>query len=132
MEDLHENFREVLERARNCGLTFKPKKIVIAPKTTTLFGWKRKDGGWRPSDHAISPLSIASPPVTAKQLRSFIGSYKHLSRCIQDYAVILEPLEKAAAGKSSGSFIQWSDELLKCFEKARVPGKCEYHPCTQT
>ena len=46
VEDLHENFREVLERARNCGLTFKPKKIVIAPKTTTLFGWKRKYGGW--------------------------------------------------------------------------------------
>ena len=42
-----------------------------------------------------------------------------MSRCIRDYAVILAPLEKAAAGKSSGSFIQWSEELLKCFENAK-------------
>ena len=83
------------------------------------FGWKRVNGGWRPSDHAISPLSVATPPVTAKQLRSFIGSYKQLSKCIDSYAVILAPLEKAAAGKSSGTFIQWDENLLKCFEKAK-------------
>ena len=39
-----------------------------------------------------------------------------MSRCIP---VILAPLERAAAGKSSGSNIQWSDELLKLFEKLR-------------
>ena len=32
------NFTEVLNCARNCGLTFKPKKVVIVPKTTMLFG----------------------------------------------------------------------------------------------
>ena len=33
LQDLHENFMEVLDRARKSGLTFKPKKIVVAPKT---------------------------------------------------------------------------------------------------
>ena len=43
-----------------------------------------------------------------------------MSRCIPGYAVILAPLERAAAGKSSGSIIQWSDELLKLFENAKA------------
>ena len=38
LEELHENFQEVLLRARLCGLTFKPSKIVIAPVNTILFG----------------------------------------------------------------------------------------------
>ena len=116
LQELSINFTEVLDRARNCGLTFKPKKVVIVPRSTTLFGWKKIDAGWRPKEHAISPILVALPPTTAKQLRSFIGSYKQMSQCIKDYAVLLSPLESAAAGKSSASTIQWSDELLKNFE----------------
>ena len=119
LQELSLNLIEVLDRARNCGLTFKPKKIVIVPSTTVLFGWKRIGAGWHPCDHSISPLSTISPPPTAKQIRSFIGSYKQMSHCIKDYAVLLSPLEGAVAGKSSGSIIQWTDELLSHFEQAK-------------
>ena len=34
LEELKANFLEILNRARKCGLTFKPKKIIIAPKDT--------------------------------------------------------------------------------------------------
>ena len=62
LEELHENFREVLQRARLCGLTFKPSKIVIAPVNTILFGWQKIGDGWRPTPHTISPLAAATPP----------------------------------------------------------------------
>ena len=58
-EDLYNNFKEVLTRARNAGLTFKPKKIVIAPRDTVLFGWKKTGDGWNPTEHTISPLLSA-------------------------------------------------------------------------
>ena len=71
LDDLQKTFTEVLDRACKCGLTFKPKEIVIAPTDTVLFGWKKEGEGWRPLDHVVSPLTIAEEPVTAKQLRSF-------------------------------------------------------------
>ena len=45
LEDLSKNFIEVLKRAELCGLTFKPSKVVIAPETTVLFGWKKTKEG---------------------------------------------------------------------------------------
>ena len=119
LPELQQNFKEVLWRARNCGLTFKPKKVVIAPRFTTLFGWRKTDDGWRPLSHVISPLSRATLPSTAKQLRSYIGSYKQMAECIKNYAILLSPLEAAAAGKSSSTAIQWSEELKRKFEKSK-------------
>ena len=119
LPDLEEHFKEVLSRARNCGLTIKPKKVVIVPRTTILFGWKRMDEGWRPVNHAVSPLTKADFPSTAKQLRSFIGSYKQMTECIKDYAVLLSPLETAAGGKSSATPIQWTEDLSNHFNLAK-------------
>ena len=45
LEELLETFTEILERARKAGLTFKPKKIVIAPRDTILFGWRKVGDG---------------------------------------------------------------------------------------
>jgi len=115
LKELLSTFREVLKRARQAGLTFKPKKIIIAPLNTVLFGWKKIKDGWRPIDHTISPLTKASEPSTVKQLRSFIGSYKQISECIPNYAVLLGPLERAVAGLDSSAKIQWTDALSKQF-----------------
>ena len=118
-EDLYNNFKEVLTRARNAGLTFKPKKIVIAPRDTVLFGWKKTGDGWNPTEHTISPLLSAEEPSTVKQLRSFLGSIKQLSECIKDYAVLLNPLEQAVAGKASAERIQWTPDLSSSFQAAK-------------
>ena len=42
LENLLANFREALSRARLCGLTFKPSKVVVAPVNTVIFGWKKE------------------------------------------------------------------------------------------
>ena len=119
LSDLHETFIEVLDRARRCGLTFKPKKIVITPRDTVLFGWRKIDDGWRPLDHTVSPLTKAEEPSTVKQLRSFIGSYKQLTDCIKEYATLLAPLEKAVAGMESAEKVVWSLELSESFKLAK-------------
>ena len=119
LQELHDTFIEILDRARKCGLTFKPKKIVIAPKDTVLFGWRKIGDGWRPMEHTISPLTKAEEPNTVKQLRSFIGSYKQITECVVDYAVLLSPLEKAAAGMESAERIEWTPELSNSFKIAK-------------
>ena len=112
LEDLNENFREVLVRARNSGLTFKPSKIKIAPVNTIIFGWQMSASGWSPTSHTLSPLIKANPPNTVKQLRSWLGSFKQLTNCIKNYAVILGPLEDIVGGRLSADRITWSENLF--------------------
>ena len=119
LNELEENFREVLQRAELCGLTFKPSKIIITPKVTTLFGWRKNGDGWMPTSHTTSPLLKAPPPTTVKQTRSWIGSYKQLAECIPQYAVLLGPLEDVVSSRSSAERVVWTDELLEAFEKCK-------------
>ena len=118
-EDTYVNLKQVFSRLRNCGMTIKPSKLVICPKSVTLFGWKLTDGGWSPLPHKVSPLKDTPLPKTVKMLRSFLGSYKQLSSCLSDYAVTLSPLEKIVGGKSSAEKIIWTDELTTTFNKAK-------------
>ena len=119
VQELFDNFKTVLSRASNAGLTFKPKKIIIAPRETVLFGWRKCDDGWRPTEHTISPLKSAEKPITIKQLRSFLGSFKQLTECIENYATLLAQLEHAVAGKASADRVNWTEELSESFKAAK-------------
>ena len=116
---LKANLSEVFNRARNSGLTFKPKKIVVCPVSTILFGWKKTGQNWSPTDHVISPLSASPPPKTVKQLRGWIGAYRQISDTIQDHSITLSDLEKETSGKKSRDEIKWSPSLLSSFEDAK-------------
>ena len=118
-KDLLDNFLEVLSRASLAGLTFKPKKLIITPISTTIFGWKKIGMTWLPCSHIFSPLAKAPPPTTVKKLRGFLGAYKQVTDCIANYAVILGPLERACAGKDSKCRITWNEELLSAFNTAK-------------
>ena len=119
LEILKDNFIEVFTRAELFGLTFKPSKVVIAPHTTVLFGWRKTDHGWSPTSHAVSPLIKATPPTTVKQARSWIGSYKQLTECIPRYAALLGPLEAVIGSRASAERIVWTEDLLTAFEKCK-------------
>ena len=105
LEQLYDNLKEVFSRTRDCGFTLKPSKIIINPKKIVLFGWIRNDGAWEPTCHTVTPLEKAEKPKTIRQLRGFLGAIKQLSQCIKNYAIILAPLEKIAAGKGSSELV---------------------------
>ena len=117
--DLYENLAEVFNRLRSCNLTIKPSKLTIAPKKVELFGWDYSNQGWHPTPHTINPLSVAPEPKTVKQLRSWLGAAKQLSSCLSNYAVHFAPLEKVVSNRGSQEFITWTQDLSKCFEKAK-------------
>ena len=119
IEELTDNYVEVLKRADACNFTFKPSKVIICPKNVTLFGWDLRGHTWHPTAHTISTLANAPRPVTIKQLRSFLGSLKQLSASLPGYAVVIHELEKTVGGEKSATRINWTDKLTKSFEDAK-------------
>ena len=117
--ELNENFKEVLYRAKNAGLTFKPSKIVVCPKSTIILGWQKINNDWFPTNHVLSPLSQAEPPSTIKKMRGWLGAYRQIAKTIPNYSSYIQVFEKLVGGKNSRDRIEWSPELLKKFDVAK-------------
>ena len=118
-DEVYDNLNEVFERAKLSGFTFKPKKVIICPKTTQLFGWIKENHAWRPTKHVLSPLASAEKPITVKQLRSWLGAFKQVTECIADYATLIGPLENAVGGKTSQSRVSWTAAMEQSFILAK-------------
>ena len=101
----------------NLGLN--PAKTIIAPQNKTILGWEWENGTLKASPHKVSALAMTDPPQTIEGLRSFVGAYKVLSHVLHGYAVLLDPLDKATAGRDSQAKIKWNDDLLKAFSAAQ-------------
>ena len=118
-EEMVVNLREVFRRVRESGMTLKPSKIEVCPKTTILFGWKVHNNEWIPTSHTTSSLSKSALPKTAKQIRGWLGAFKQFSSCVPQYSVLLSGLEKLHAGVESKDYINWTEETQKLFRKAQ-------------
>ena len=84
-----------------------------------MLGWVWKNGKLIASPHKIAALSKCTRPVTVKDMRSFLGAYKVLSRVIPKCSQFLQKLNRATSGKVSHQKIVWDEELDKEFVKAQ-------------
>ena len=120
VEELFQNFEEVLQILLDNNIRLKAKKTIIAPKSVQVLGWIWCGGTLTASPHKLSALTECEPPVTVKALKSYIGAYRFLSRVIQSYASLLLPLEDMISGKAaSNTKIVWSDSQLSAFKAAQ-------------
>ena len=103
--------------ANNLGLN--PAKTVIFPKRVVILGWVWEMGTLSASQHRIAALSVVEPPSTVKSLRSFIGAYKYLGRVIRWHSDFINPLDQLVAGRDSKERLNWSEENLKLFSRAK-------------
>ena len=119
LDELYTNWERVLTKLKANNLKLSGPKTVIAPKSTLILGWLWQEGTLQANPHSLAPLSVVTPPKTVRLLRSFIGAYKVLSRVLQGYSQLMQPLDAAVAGKQSHELIAWSDELLHAFKTAQ-------------
>ena len=117
LEELHTNLESIFEKIRANGLTIKPSKIIVAPKQSILFGWEWCEGKWTPTSHTTSALERVPLPTTSTQLRSYLGSFKQFSDCVDNYGEILSKLEKMTCAK--GTKLQWTDEQKDAFKESQ-------------
>lgn len=118
-EDLLNTWKRVLFALDKANLGLSATKTFICPKSTVVLGWIWTSGEISASPHRISTLVSCPIPETVKNLRSFIGAYKMLSRVVKNCAHFLDPLDHICAGQSSQSKILWTDELRDSLQNAR-------------
>ena len=118
-EEITSNWARVLDVLQANNLRLSASKTFICPQTANILGWVWCNGTLHASPHRICALSAVEPPNSVSSLRSFIGSYKFLSRVLKGYAELLNPLECLIAGKNSRDPITWSDEHLEAFRRAQ-------------
>ena len=119
INELLENFNKVLHKFQQNNLKLSPSKTVITPKSMSILGWEWSAGNLKASPHKISALSACPQPSTVSGLKSFLGSYRFLSRVINGYASLLTPLEESIKGKDAKEKVLWTDELSDAFRKAK-------------
>ena len=118
-ESLNFNWERVLHLLSINNLRLSPSKTVCCPVTTDVLGWQWKQGTLSATPHRLNTLSACQRPKTVKGLRSFIGSYKFLSKVLPRHSDVLDPLEKICAGQDSKSLVIWTEGLSQAFENAK-------------
>ena len=118
-EEVLQNWSRVLAELKRNNLRLSARKTIVCPRSATILGWIWENGTLRASPHKLSALASVDPPKTVQSLRSFIGAYKVLSRVLKGYSDLLNPLDQMVAGKQSREQLNWSDENLADFLKAK-------------
>ena len=115
-ENVLEIWRQVLDALKQNGLKLSATKTICLPESMMILGWIWRKGKLSASPHKVSVLKAVEPPSTVGKLRSYVGSYKFLSRVIPHYSDVLSPLEEVIAGCNSNEKITWTDSLLNAFK----------------
>jgi len=119
LEDLFSSWSQVVRLLSDNDLRLSAPKTIILPRSTVVLGWIWNQGTLAASSHQISPLVRAEPPKTVKELRSFVGSFRSLSKVIENASKIVAPLESLAAGRQSSEKISLSESSLACFNNVK-------------
>ena len=85
-----------------------------------ILGWLWAQGTISATSRKLSALANVEVPRTVKQLRSYLGSYKALSRVMKLYIDVLSPLEDMVAGKSSAEKLSWNESSLNAFKLSQL------------
>ena len=103
VEDHNILVERVINRLNEEGWALKLSKFEFSVNKLVWLGYEIDENGYAPKFSKIEAIKYLLPPKTLKQLRSFMGTLKHLQRFIPDlhnYTVAFRVSLKAENKKS--------------------------------
>ena len=113
-EEHLKHLHEVFSRFEFAGLKLKPTKCTFANEEVEYLGFKITREGLAATDAKVKVIASLSPPVTNKQLYSFLCSINYYRTLIPNYGELSFSLYDMA--RSPKRACQWSKESLEKFE----------------
>ena len=109
--------RQLFVRLRQYGLVLNIDKCEFGKSEIEFLGYKVTSEGITPLPSRVSIIQDFPKPVTAKQLRSFLGIVCYYHRFVKSCAEILQPLHRLVSNsRNKQSRIVWDDETTNSFE----------------
>ena len=105
--DHHLSFLRLLQRFKDCGLTFNLDKCEFFKRTIEFFGYQFTDQGMGPTRSKVEALRKAASPTSAAEVRSFLGMCNFSSHFIRGYSEITAPLRNLT--RKSAKF-EWTKD----------------------
>ena len=121
IEKCLQNWTVILAKLDAHNLKLNPRKTRVLLQDAEVYGHRIRGGKVRPSEHIVTSLAATSTDslVTVKQVNSFKGLYKTLSRHLPHLATMMAPFDAACAGKPSTDKFDWSSPgILAAFNAA--------------
>ena len=106
----------VLSRLGKEGFALKLSKCEFSKAKLIWLGFEIDETGVRPKHLTIEAVMALQPPISLKQLRSFMGILNHMSRFIPNLQKHTEPLRPSVKADNKEKFI-WSEEANNAFQK---------------
>ena len=122
LDETISNWELVLGKLGAANLKITARKVRIFLEDTEVFGHRISNGTVSPSDHNVKTLGEMKMDDirTNKQMNSYKGLYKTLSRHLPDMASMMAPFDKATAGKLSAGRFDWeADGHVAAFNRAQ-------------
>ena len=113
LEDHLSHIQQVFDRLRKHGLKLKLKKCQFLKNETNYLGFKITTNGIKPETEKVETIRSLPPPISVKEVRSFIGMMSYYRRFVPNFSKISTPLVELT--KKYAKF-KWTEECQKAFE----------------
>ncbi|XP_021658430.2 uncharacterized protein LOC110648488 [Hevea brasiliensis] len=108
--------RKVFERLRKYRLKLNPIKCVFGAKLGKLLGFIVSEKGIEIDPDKVKAIQEMPAPQTKKEVRSFLGKLKYISRFISNLTARAEPIFKLLRKNNSAT---WNDDCQEAFENIK-------------
>ncbi|KAK3739257.1 hypothetical protein QZH41_000263 [Actinostola sp. cb2023] len=107
------SLRALLQRFRECGLTFNLKKCKFRLPEIELFGLMFSKDGIKPAPSKVDALKSMSPPSNVSEVRSLLGMAQYSAQFIPNFSAITAPLRQLTRKETAW---KWSSSEQNAFE----------------
>ena len=122
-ETQHLEYLKILfQRLDQYGLTINVKKSKFLVHEINFLSYRILQSGLQPTEERIKFIRELQPPKTVAALRRVLGTFSFYCKFVKNAAHYLAPLYgllKGKKGKRDRTVINWTQDLVQVFQKAR-------------
>ncbi|KAK3092457.1 hypothetical protein FSP39_003031 [Pinctada imbricata] len=115
-EEHDERLKAVLDRLREQSITLNKSKCEFKKQKLSFFGYIFSSDGVSADPGKIKAIKSARQPTNTSEVRSFLGMTNYVSRFIENYSTITEPLRKLTQKNVNWT---WGTNQQNAFDKLK-------------
>lgn len=107
---------KVLQTLREYNVTLNHAKCIFGVDKLQFLGHNLSTAGITPVEDKLSAIKSFRQPITAEEVRSFLGLVNYIGKFIPDLATTTDPLRQLT---KKDSIFEWKSEHQKAFDKLK-------------